>query len=74
MQIRTAMLDEKASACQAIGDLAKHTVRMCALAGLSEGPLIRSKEISTRILGRRTAHFPPFLIPYPRPAWFYPIS
>ena len=26
--------------------------------------------ISTRILGRRTAPFLPFLIPQPRPAWF----
>ena len=28
--------------------------------------------ISTRILGRRTAPFPPFLIPHRAPAWCYP--
>ena len=31
-----------------------------------------SLQISTRILGRRTAPFPPFLNSQPRPAWFYP--
>ena len=29
-------------------------------------------QVSTRILGRRTAPFPPFLYSLPRPAWFYP--
>ena len=32
------------------------------------------RQVSTRILGRRTATFPPFLIPCRAPAWCYPRS
>ena len=31
-------------------------------------------QVSTRILGRRTAPFTPFSYSLPRPAWFYPRS
>ena len=47
--------------------------------GTGEGGIIQTNDdpaadllytqVSTRILGRRTAPFPPFLIPLPRPAW-----